>query len=709
MRFFTKLKLMPLTVYFSLIIVLVLTACGGDNTEDANETSDNETVTTETPILDQTEEVPTVPPISQTLPPSNPTLPPAATSEGVVETIANESGTLRVVNAITDVSQVDIFVGGEAIERRLETYSASGRGTELPSGTYELSVVESTGVGLESSALVYFEGTFDVQVDDVLLLVLTGTSDAISLSVFHEDISPIEPGHARMMFVNAIQDVSGAQLSETGSVLIDAIPFNSISAPIEISARDHDFNIEESDGGFLTSFERELESGFEYIVVLVGDLSSDTITFVILERETPPQTRVRLTHAAPDMLAIDVLFGDVVFAEGLNFGETIDFQTLPSQFYDIRVYDSASGTSSTSLLENRFNLREHQSLEMVIYGQDNDLRIASYTVDTSPIPVGFSRLVVFHAAIGEGGIRFIGPNDSEIGLSAQYGEFSGELLIDIGATEFRFGTGSEEDPDLVEAPSNPINLEEGTIYTYIVTGRTDEEPLFLTYDVRLISQSEEGNLDGGGTRVSVRVINALTNNEAIRLEIDDIQVTTRLQQYLISSPTSIESGFHVLRLYNASDILLYELEVTLEDYQSFTVFVLGEVSNTIVVIQPDFEVSSSNEVVVRYIHAAPDLPRVVAKYRPLAGGENLDPGVATPTDDENQVDLDDYDQELSYTDVSQIIEITAGISQFTLVNRETLQDIVSFNPIDLVGGRLYELLLVPSENDGVELQVIDRR
>ncbi len=709
MRFFTKLKLMPLTVYFSLIVVLVLTACGGDNTEDSNETPVNEAVSTETPVLDQTEEAPTTPPISQTLPPTNPTLPPAATSEGVVETIADESGTIRLVNAITDVSQVDIFVDGEAIERRLETYSASRRDTALSPGTYELSVVESTGVGLESSALVYFEGTFDLQINDALLLVLTGTSDAISLSVFQEDISPIEPGQARMMFVNAIQDISGAQLLEAGSVLIDAVPFISISDPIEISARDHDFNIEESDGGFLTSFERELESGFEYTVVLVGDLSSDTITFVILERETPPQTRVRLTHAAPDVLAIDVLFGDVVFTEGLSFGETIDFQTLPSQFYDIRIYDSASGTSSTPLLENRFNLREHQSLEMVVYGQDNDLRIASYTIDTSPIPVGFSRLVVFHAAIGEGGIRFIGPNDSEIGLSARYGEFSGELLIDMGATEFRFGTGSEEDPILVESPTNPINLEEGTIYTYIVTGRTDENPLFLTYDVQLISQPEEDTLDPRGTRVSVRVINALIDDEPIRLEIDDIQATTRLQQYLISSPTNIESGFHVLRLYNSSDILLHEVEVSLEDYRSFTVFALGEVSNASIVIQPDFDASSSNEVIVRYIHAAPDLPQVIVRYRPVYGGENLDPGAETPTNDESQSDLDDYDQEIAYTDVSQIIEITDGLSQFALFDREVLQDIITFNPIDLVGGRLYELLLIPSENGGVELRVIDHR
>jgi hypothetical protein len=698
---------MRLTVYFSLIIVLALTACGGDTTDSNSDgTTNNEAVSTDDTTPTATDEIiPTPRPINPTLPPVNSTLPPpVATSATVSETVTAERGAIRVVNAIHDLPQVDIFVDGEAVERRMDLFSASRRATQLSPGAYQLSVVESTGVGIDSNAVVYFESSFDVEVDDMLLMVLSGTSDDITLSIFEEDMSPIEPGQARVMFANTISQISAAQLVEGSSVVVDGISTNSISESVELVARDHSFNIEESDGGFLTSFEHELESGFEYTVVLVGDLSNDIVAYVILENKTAPQSRVRITHAAPDVLAVDVVFDGTVVAENLSFGETLDFQAFPSKFTDVQIFDSESGTSSTPLLENRVNLPEHQSLEMVIFGQDNNLRVSTYTIDTSPIPVGFGRLVVFHAAIGEEGIRFVGPDDSEIGLSVRYGEFSTPLLIDVGSIEFRFGTGTQDDPRLVEAPANSITLEEGTSYTYIVTGRTDDNPLFLTYDVQLISQPEETGFGGGGNRVSVRVVNALFDNEAIRLELDETQITTRLQQYRISSPTSVEDGFHILRLYNDSDVLLYDAEISLEDFRDFTVIVIGEIQNLEVGLYPDFGGIPLTEVVVRYIHAAPDLPQVIIDYRPVSGDESLDPGVIVTPSAEEQ---DDYEQILSYSEVSVAIQFVGGLSQFSLTNRETFENIVTFRPVDLVGGHIYDILLVPNGDNGVELLLLD--
>lgn len=703
MRFLTKLKFLRLAFYFSLLLVLILTACGGDSeNSDADETNNNNGVPIDTSLQDLTE-VPTSRPVNPTLPPANSTLPPAVTDAPESEVEVTEQGTIRVVNVINDLPQVDVFIDGESVERRLEIYSASRHETQLSVGTHQVSVVESTSS--DSSAVVYFEGEFDIQEDNALLIVLGGTTNNILFSVFEEDLSPVAPGQSRIMFVNALADVSSAQLVEGSALVIDDVAFGSISNPVEVVARDHIYSIEEGDGGFLTSFEREMESGFGYTVVLAGDLANDIITFMILEAETPPQTRVRITHAAPDVLALDILFDSEVLAENLSFGETLDFQTLPSKFYDVQIFDSASGTSSTPLLENRLNLREYESVEVVIYGQDNDLGLASHTIDTAPIPVGFSRLVVFHAAIGESGIRFVGPDDSELGLSVRYGEFSRPLLIDVGSIEFRFGTGNQDDPQLVEAPVNPINMEEGTSYSYIVTGRTDENPLFLTYDVRLVSQPEEITDGGGGTRVSVRAINALNDNEEIRVELDDTQITTRLQQYRISSSTSIESGFHIIRVYNSSDALLYESELSLEEFRAFTIVVSGQIPDVQAVLQSDFTNIPLGEAIVRYVHASPNLPRVIIDYRPVSGNQNLDPGVvATPTDEEEQ---DDYSQEISYAEVSVSIQINAGLSEFSLINRETFEPIVTFSPQDLVGGRTYDILLVPGANSEVELLIID--
>ncbi|NDJ87415.1 MAG: DUF4397 domain-containing protein, partial [Chloroflexi bacterium] len=429
--------------------------------------------------------------------------------------------------------------------------------------------------------------------------------------------------------------------------------------------------------------------GRVYTIVLVGDQEADLFVPVILENETSPQSRVRVTHAVPDLPAVRILLDDEPLVDALSFAETQEFTLVPSGNYTAQVLDALDGTV---LLEQRIKIDPYVNAEMVFFGTDASPELDVFPIDSSAVTDEVSRLTVIHAASGVGRLALISPEGIDYGLSVRYGR---QETIEIvpEAAEFRFVTGGLEDPELVEAPLDAIDLEMHLAYTYIVTGRSEENPILLDFEVRTSGETPEDEVNAFNL-MPVQVINAWP--DPVRLELGDQRVAAGLAYGAISQPVQVVIDYYPVRLLDTEGNLLLEDEVFLrEDADSYTFFVFSDGSQPVIhAVQDDLDIPGPTTVRVRFVHAHPDLPQVVVT-------RELDYVPEGPDDD--------TDQELSFGDISPQFELPGGLLQFEIFNRETFDTIATFEPVDLIGGEIYEFLIVPAGDGTPDLIIITRR
>src|SRR5690606_1429544 len=121
--------------------------------------------------------------------------------------------------------------------------------------------------------------------------------------------------------------------------------------------------------------------------------------------------------------------------------------------------------------------------------------------------------------------------------------------------------------------------------------------------------------------------------------------------------------------------IIYEGEVEiLANYRAFILFVMPAEQGVIVTGVPDLSgPPPSNIIRVRFIHLAPDLPKV---YLEVASGE-------------------DINQEIAYGEISGTADVLGGDVIFSLLDLSIRQTIKVFLTEALQGGQSYEILILP--------------
>lgn len=669
------MRFLKMTCYVALVLVLlILTGCGGDD----DQTGDSSPVPPGSTQSIATQD--TRRPVNPTLPPANATLPPAQSvnSNTGPETPATETGTIRLIHNIIDLPGLDIYIDGEPYVRNLEQF-VDAPPTELGAGEHTLRVTDAVARGQESTAIVHLERPFTVETDQSTILILNGSRDAVTLAMLAEDLTSLNPGQSRIVLTHQLAGVNAINMFKENASLTDVLEFGETSQPILVTAEAQSLDIFNDQDTLLISVRPDFLSGYSYTVVLVGNPEIEQIVPVTIASPTPAQSSVRFTHASPNAPTLRLLLDDQMIIQELSFASTIDFQLLPSGRHRLKLVEAGT---EVVLKETGISLEEYEKVDLVIYGRDDDLEISTFVVDESPIQAGYLRLTVFHAVPGEGRLMLAGPSALEYGLTVRYGQASSIELAPENA-EFQFQAGSIEEPRVVEARPDPIPLEPGKVYTYIVTGGTIGQPILLVSEPQAPTDDSGNSIDA--TRlIAVRVVNAWT--EPVEVDLNDRRIASGIGVEAISRPVSVLADFYDVRVYNSNQELLFEDNIQLlPSYRTYVLYVLPAEGGLRVAGVADIVGSPTLSAArVRFVHLAPDLPRV---------------SIITS-------DGQDINQEVGYGDISGTSDILAGDIILSLTDNVAQQTVITFPPQTLQGGQSYEILILPDATNGVRLRPI---
>lgn len=610
----------------------------------------------------------------------NPTLPEARSvlPTAIANADAAEPAWVQVIQGVVDLPSVNIWLGDRQIARAIRPLEMS-RLVQVTTGEHVLRITEVVSRS-QTDAPTLYEAQIIIADGDVV--VLSGVPDDIAINQLNQTVTALQPGQSQISLANYVAGRVPSTLVLNEQVLLATNTAGQLSDPVTLAADIYRFYVL-VDGVLVTRLEQRLVRGFAYTVVVVGNAGNAAV--LLLDVETPPQTAVRVTNASPDAPPLRLVLENHLIADDLAFGSTRDFQVLVSGDYIVNILEV--GTDEVLVGSARLQLRPYQMVDIVIYGPDDDLQIGVFELDPSPVRQGRSRFSLIHAAIGVGGVRMTNVSGADFGLNARYGR-NGSIEIDALFTELRF---FDDRNVIVEAPVRALEIEPSKSYVYIVTGRSEENPIFLVSDLRTAIPTTDSDglvppVAGSPNTSKVYVVNLYP--EPIRLDFNDETLIFGLGNLAISQPFLMTIDFYMVRLYNATtNSLLSETNVLMRSGERY--FVIYILDNTTVLTIGDIEDRPSPTLTrVRFFNGIPDSPELFV-------------AMLSPYDENNAT--------LGYGQMSASFEIPTGRTGLEVFDRATFTSVAQFPNLQLKGGATYEIILVAGEDNNIGLQVLERQ
>lgn len=660
-----------------MVMGIVLSACGG-NDEDK-----------ETPV-----------PPTATLPPTTvPTFQPAPTLPNPIDVRnqpSSEQAAVWVVQGVTGLPNVDIYLNDTLIVPRMAFNAITSRALPVNAGSYQFSLVQA-GQTPETEGAVLFKEGVAVEAGETTILVASGTPEAMQLYVVPQVLDPIEAGKARVVLVNAASGIGAADLTVNDVTRIEALEVGEAGDEIILAEESYGFQIL-TDGKLIVEATQQIRAGYAYTALLLNDTAPGTFKLVFLQGQTPPQTRVRLTHVAATVPEVAIYLDDErALTVGISYLESLPFETISSKTYRVRVV--TIGDNPETLLSTNLSLTPNRTVDLVLLGEPPDLRLLQVDIDTRALAPDTTRLIIVNAIPGETQARAISASNREVRAQVPFGRASNPIELNLSENALYFMGGSQTEPHVIEDPRD-FNFSPGEVYTYILSPSAVGSLLLLPTEVG----TDSTQVAGGGSStlpadVSVQVVNALDSEGAIDVSFDDVPQIEGVTRGEISSAVMLSSRVHPLQIQRGDEVL-YQGEVVIDAERSsfITLFVMGDDENVVISTEPDYDGSVSlSTILLRFVHAKSEGPSL-SIYSPITEG--------TPMP-ENSTGRTDLINGLGINSVSSMVQIAAGTMQFAGLDARNGQLQFTSEPLTFEGGEAYDILLL-GEGEGWRIVVIRR-
>ncbi len=386
---------------------------------------------------------------------------------------------VSLVNAVPELMAVDVYVERLAIATNLN-YGRSTQSSGLVAGDYQLRVVPN-GTRPDEGPL-YYDGTLSVGGGTSSLLLLTGTPEAVSLTVLPLSRDSLEHNQARVSVVNAASIGAPITVMQNGSPLTEPLAFGTASGGIILPAGDTTLTF--SDGtANVASDPLSLSERYAYTLILVGS-TPDNMNVIELSERMHGYATMRFINAAPQMGSMDIYLDQQALITTLDYTRSTDRQALPARSYTVEVYAAGSDPSQVeALLSQPVSLNEDDTLTLLLVGPPQSLRILQYHEDTSPTSPYEARIAFVNTLPDVADARI----ETQNGILSPVGDiFYGQppRSADLLAATYRFvwmKIENNQPTDAVEIALN-VELEPGFNYLYMMTGRLGEVPPVILSD-----------------------------------------------------------------------------------------------------------------------------------------------------------------------------------------------------------------------------------
>ena len=548
---------------------------------------------------------------------ASPTSQPLATATvGVVpDTTAGErqaQGQIRIVQAAPQSGAVDVYLEQGLIASRLGLGAYTNPLT-IEAGTYYLQVVP---VGALPDTQILAEATIDLAPDQSVLLLITGTADALTIATYPEDLSAVPAEESRLTFIHAVPRGPAFTPYIDDEPLGEALDYGDTSTGYSTVAGAHRIALLADDGTILADLDTALAARQFYTAVLVGQVGGGNYRILLLNTPVEIPGMLRFIHANPEAEAVRVILDDRVLGTDFTYRTASEWTSLPARTYRLRVMPAAAETEAAPLVETQFNLSADQALELLFYQERGAPALRIFTTSLAPTPPLTARLVVVNTAPDAPAVYAQSGDEllSEI-PPVPYGTATRIIDFPAGLANLFWATGQGTNARLVEIVGD-YTFSEGKAYTYIVTG-AERDPFVLIdevgteADTDVVSADTDDGLTADDNAVAVRAINALADPLTVRLRLDDSVLFDSLAARTESDYTAVRQGEYTLRIGPAGDSPntpdYYIGDLSLLDLARLSLLLYGPPETMQVTVAPDYDQPVlSSQAILRVLNATTD-------------------------------------------------------------------------------------------------------
>ncbi len=547
-----------------------------------------------------------------TLPPTITPLPlPTATVGAVPQTMRSDpsiQGSIRVVQAAPGSSAVDVYLEQSLIASRF-ALGAYTNPTQVASGEYTIQVVPA---GARSSTQILASETITIEPQQAYLIMITGTPDALIVSIFEQDVSPVSQGQARLMFINGVPRGPLTTPTLDGQPIGSPLDFGRSSETIVFDEGTHQLDFGAGDE-MLAQHGGQFSEEQIYTAILLGQVGGGEYRVLLLDMNTDASGIFRVVHANPETDSIDVYLGNNLVVEGLSYREASPWMLQRATDYDLRVVTSGSIPGDAPLVTTRLSLNPHQTQEVMLLAERNRPAVRVYAHSGGVAPALKAYLVVVNAAPQQTSVYARAGTERLTEIpTIPYGLNSPLLEIPAGPMNLTWYGGTGANEGLIER-AGEIIFEEGHSYTYVITG-ADSIPFLLDtdtgQDTAIPGTVVETETTANGDRVFVRVLNALAEPVNLRIRMDSFEIVNELGARLASPYISLAENRYALRVGLAGESAnapsLYVGEVSFLNRRHVSLLLYGQPEQMQVSVLADYvRPAQLSEAVLRIIHALP--------------------------------------------------------------------------------------------------------
>jgi hypothetical protein len=393
--------------------------------------------------------------------------------------------TVRVVHASPDAPAVDVLVDGQPIAQNLGLGTATSYAPMSP-GDHRAQIVPTNGDGPIIDQIVTFEGWTSY------ILAIVGQLANVQLQANAVDVSPTDPGQARLRLVNAIPNSPTISLGVAGSqdMLANAVAFPNASRYMTLGTGTYDLEVDNADSGetlsTIAGFSFEPGRVYDLYAVAGDDRQIQLLPLVTpvavpcsqtLGSGTPTDSCLRVIHAAPDAGPVDVYIGQSPIAQNLNFGNASNFAVVPSGQQQLRVAPAGAPYGKT-VIDLTQELTVGDAGQITITGLSGDLQASIVGVDLRPLPANQSRVRVVHASPDLEAIDVSLADGSVPFAAIDYGTQSGYVVFDAGAYSFQL---RENGSNTLLLTAGDVQIKPGIVYDIVVMGESEDGTLQMVF------------------------------------------------------------------------------------------------------------------------------------------------------------------------------------------------------------------------------------
>lgn len=272
------------------------------------------------------------------------------------ETRVPGSATLRVINAAPTLGSVDVYIGARLVAGAVTFRNISRRET-IRAETGNLAIYPA-GVNRAETAPIT---EIQLRPDDrsFTTVILAGSRENLRIFSYEEDLSPVPPEQARLMFAHAhpnaprlIVENQGGQIEGTGE-----IAFAQVTDPVLTDATAYTLlwrpALDPANSDTVASIDFTFEAGRSYLYILTDEQNAEP--FIVTDEvgidaslvevdeqpgeivtNTPePLTQLRFINAASNSLSVEFWIGSTAATGGIAYGQGTEMITIAPGFQTI--------------------------------------------------------------------------------------------------------------------------------------------------------------------------------------------------------------------------------------------------------------------------------------------------------------------------------------------------------------------------------------